>query len=222
MKKSWSQLEKQDFVELNKNLTAPDIAKMFGVTSGAVYYRFRMFGINPGKRNRKFNPPREELAVLYEKMPMLEIAKHYGVGETAVFMRLKEHGIGGISRSERLSGKPKSLNHRLAMSASARASGIRSGERNGNWKGGVAKDGLRARSKAAYMEWKSAVFAKAQWKCEGCSKEHGSVCVCCGHRTLLHAHHIIPFSEKPELRYEPSNGKALCEQCHWKEHHEIG
>lgn len=220
MNKEWSSLTRNDFIRLHKEHSGREVAKMYGVTPGAVYYRFRMFGISPPRKTaRKFVPPIEELKSLYQTMSMADLAKHYGVGETTIFMHLKEHGIGGISRSERLAGKPKSLEHRLAMSRSFRESGAFAGEKNPNWKGGRSSRNVRERSKAAYFEWKNAVLAKAGWKCELCGLEHGHVCECCGHRVLLHAHHLTTFSERPELRYEPSNGKSLCERCHRQEHH---
>lgn len=219
MRKEWQDLTRQDMIRLNEKMSGPEIAEEYGITSGAVYYRLRVMGIRATAKKRRFQPPKEELAMLYKRMSMADIAKHYGVGETVVFMRCKEYGIGGISRADRLSGKPKSLEHRLAMSASARDSGVRAGERNGNWKGGVSSEGKRARSKVAYTEWKSAVLANAGWKCQGCGKEHHHVCECCGARVLLHAHHIVPFSKDPKKRYDPKNGKALCERCHRLEHH---
>lgn len=219
-KKGWKDLNRQDFIDLSAALNGAQIARKFGVTPGAVYYRFQMFGINPQRSTRKFKPPIEEIAELYKRMSMKELADHYGVGETAVFMYLKANGVGGISRSERLSGKPKTLEHRLAMSRGMRESGSFVGENNGRWKGGVSSTNKRGRSRAEYFDWKKAVFANAAWKCQGCGKEHGVVCDCCGHRILLQAHHKVPFAERPDLRYEPSNGMALCERCHWQVHHE--
>jgi len=217
--KKWNQLSRQDFVELNKTMNGIEIAEKYRVHPNSVYYRLQMFGLNKPRRNRAFNPPKEELQNLYGRMSMLDIAKHYGVGETVVFKRIKQYDLPYISRSDRLSGKPKSLAHRLAMSASARESGVRSGSKNGNWKGGRTSKNRAARSKAAYHEWKAAVLANAEWKCSECGREHGHVCECCGHRILLHAHHIISFEHHPEKRYEPSNGKTLCERCHMTEHH---
>lgn len=217
--KHWKEVTRQDLKDLSEKMTGQEVGEMFGVHSNAVYYKMRMFGIVASRQRRRFDPPKEELESLYSKMSMAEIAKHYGVGETVIFMRLKEHGIGGISRSDRLSGKPKTLEHRLKMSESTRESGIRSGEKNGNWKGGVSSEGKRGRSRKSYHEWKESVLAKAQWHCEVCGVEHGSVCKCCGARTLLHAHHIISFADDPDKRYEVSNGKALCQNCHFDEHH---
>ncbi len=39
-------------------------------------------------------------------------------------------------------------------------------------------------------------------------------CALCGERRGLHAHHVIPKSIAPELRYDINNGIALCQRCH--------
>lgn len=219
MKRKWIDVTRQDLIGLRKKMTGTQIAKKYGVHHNAVYYRMRMFGMTAPKRNRQFDPPKEELESLYKRMSMADIAKHYGVGETIIFSRIRDNGIEPITRSARLSGKPKTLAHRLAMSASAIKSGIRSGARNGNWKGGKNSRNVMARSTASYHEWKAAVLAKSKWKCEWCGKEHGDICKHCGHRILLHAHHVLSFDAYPEKRYDPSNGRALCERCHMTEHH---
>lgn len=223
MKKHWRDMTRQDLMNLSAKNSGADIGRVYGITSGAVYYKMRVFGIPSHKKQpkNKFLPSRDELQSLYKSMTMEQIAQHYGVGETTVFMRLKEYGIEPISRSDRLTGKPKSLSHRLAMSESTRASGVRSGSRNGNWKGGISAKGKVGRSKAAYHDWKAAVLAKSAWKCAVCGVEHGHVCDCCGARHLLHAHHIKSFADRPDLRYEVSNGVALCSKCHFDEHHKL-
>jgi|GEM_PF-2142505 len=219
MTKQWADLTRKDFIRLNDDMSGVEIAAEYGVHHNAVYYKLRTLGIRTTRKKRRFDPPKAELEALYRRMSMAKIAEHYGVGETAIFMRLKEHGIGGITRSDRLSGKPKSLEHRLSMSRSALASGVRAGARNGNWKGGKSSANKLARSKVAYYEWKAGVLEAANWTCQGCGKEHGHVCECCGHRILLHAHHIKSFAKNPSLRYDVKNGRALCERCHNLEHH---
>lgn len=223
MKDAWLDLTRQDLIKLRKTMTGLQIAEKYGVHHNAVYYRMRMFGLTKPRASREFNPPKEELAALYRDKSMADVAKHYGVGETIVFSRLRDYRIPLISKSERMTGKPKSLAHRLAMSKSALLSGVRAGPRNGNWKGGKSGANKAARSKAAYHEWKAAVLERAKWKCSRCKSEHGSLCKHCGHRVLLHAHHIKPFDTHPERRYDTKNGVALCQRCHMTEHHiEIG
>lgn len=49
-------------------------------------------------------------------------------------------------------------------------------------------------------------------------RQRDGQCVRCGATKYLHAHHIKPKADFPELRYELSNGMTLCEPCHMAEH----
>lgn len=226
MDEGWKTVSRAQLKSLYERKTAPEIAAMFDITHGAVYYKLRVFGLDYRRSGvshtrgpkRGFNPPKEELEALYGRMSMADVAKHYGVGETVIFHRIRDYGIPIINRSKRLTGRPKTLAHRIAMSKSK--IGLQMGENHPNWKGGITSLNKRARSQKAYHEWKSAVLAKSDYKCCVCGREHGAMCDCCGHVIYLHAHHLEPFAENIELRYDPANGKALCERCHSIEHNQ--
>jgi DNA-binding XRE family transcriptional regulator len=50
------------------------------------------------------------------------------------------------------------------------------------------------------------------------SRDNGT-CQKCGAKNLeLHAHHIEPFAENPEKRWDIGNGITLCYKCHWEAH----
>ena len=55
-------------------------------------------------------------------------------------------------------------------------------------------------------DWSKAVIARDR------------VCVDCGVGAPLHAHHIKPKSTHPDLKFDLSNGAAVCPTCHWKRH----
>ena len=209
--------------ELYERMTGKEIAEKYGVTYGAVYHRLRTMGLSsrrhrPGpNRTRVFNPKKATLKKLIKTMTMAEIAKYYGVGETVVFNRLKEYGIEGPSRSERLKGKKKSLAHRMAMSKAQ--SGRVKGEKHHNWKGGISNSSYNREARLEYRLWKKMVHEKSGFKCSKCGVEQGKFCECCGQRVNLHAHHIKPYADNPELRYDVENGISLCSVCHWEEHH---
>lgn len=59
---------------------------------------------------------------------------------------------------------------------------------------------------AAYRRWRQAVYVRDDYTCQLCDVRGGN----------LHADHILPFSSYPELRYELSNGRTLCAECHRK------
>jgi 5-methylcytosine-specific restriction endonuclease McrA len=56
---------------------------------------------------------------------------------------------------------------------------------------------------SAYSRWRKAVFAK-----------DGKACVLCGSTERLEADHIQSQSKFPELKFEVSNGRVLCNSCH--------
>ena len=69
---------------------------------------------------------------------------------------------------------------------------------------GLTVEHERQRKSAAYREWRTAVFERDDYTCQGCG-QHG------GH---LHADHVQPFALFPDLRFEVSNGRTLCVPCH--------
>ena len=42
----------------------------------------------------------------------------------------------------------------------------------------------------------------------------GRKCIRCGYAGNIHAHHVMPVNEYPELAFEPTNGVPLCGNCH--------
>ena len=59
------------------------------------------------------------------------------------------------------------------------------------------------RDRPEYQDWRDAVF-----------RLFGQKCIRCGHTGNIHAHHVMPVNEYPELAFEPTNGVPLCGNCH--------
>jgi len=72
------------------------------------------------------------------------------------------------------------------------------------WKGGVVPENQRLRSGWEYAEWRKAVLRRDNYTCQICGIRGGK----------LQADHIFAWSTHPELRFELSNGRALCVPCH--------
>lgn len=80
------------------------------------------------------------------------------------------------------------------------------GERASNWQGGKTLLGKVIRNSAEYRNWRNLVFERDSYTCQHCKKRG----------IKLNADHIKPFSLFPELRFELSNGRTLCIECHQK------
>lgn len=79
-------------------------------------------------------------------------------------------------------------------------------EKHWNWRGGITPENKAARASGPYKEWRRKVFERDNFTCVFCGKRGGE----------LHADHIVPFSARPDLRIELSNGRTLCVECHRK------
>ena len=61
-----------------------------------------------------------------------------------------------------------------------------------------------------YKDWRTAVFKRDNFTCAICGQVGGS----------LEAHHIKPFADFPDDRFELDNGVTLCKKCHRNVHKE--
>lgn len=90
----------------------------------------------------------------------------------------------------------------------------RRGRNNPAWKGGVSKESVNLRTSSEWREWREKVFERDKYTCQDCGKRSGN-----GKAVTLHPHHIKQFAFYPELRFEVSNGRTLCTECHKKIKH---
>lgn len=78
------------------------------------------------------------------------------------------------------------------------------GPKNPKWKGGITPEHQRIRLSPEMKAWRIAVFERDDYTCQFCFKRG----------VKLNADHIKPFALHPELRFELSNGRTLCVECH--------
>lgn len=108
---------------------------------------------------------------------------------------------------------PRTEEWRQKMSDAKRKSGRWSKEDNPNWKGGIA--GVKnERNNGRMTWWRKSVKRRDNYICQKCGIDGKIPCGSCHRKPVLHADHIKPWSDYPELRYEISNGRTLCEDCH--------
>lgn len=84
--------------------------------------------------------------------------------------------------------------------------GMYVGSKSVRWKGGITPPSIKIRMSRAAKAWRILVFQRDNYTCQFCGKRGGT----------LNADHIKSFASFPELRFEVSNGRTLCVQCHRK------
>jgi HNH endonuclease len=72
------------------------------------------------------------------------------------------------------------------------------------WQGGKTAEQTLIRSSAEGKAWKRAVLERDHFTCQVCGQVGGK----------LHVDHIKPFAYFPALRFDPTNGRTLCTDCH--------
>lgn len=82
----------------------------------------------------------------------------------------------------------------------------KAGNKNPNWKGGISPEYKRIRRSSKFFQWRKKVFERDNYTCQMCFNRGGE----------LHPDHIKQFAYYPELRFELSNGRTLCKECHMK------
>lgn len=78
-------------------------------------------------------------------------------------------------------------------------------EKNPNWKGGISEERKGRKLIAEQSKWRRAVFYRDQYICQRCGYDKGKI---------LNAHHIKPWAEFTQDRFDLSNGITLCKPCH--------
>lgn len=92
-----------------------------------------------------------------------------------------------------------------------RLSEMRKGKGNPAYKGGVSHPNELVRKSREYKKWRTSVFERDDYTCQKCGIRSGN-----GKAVVLHADHIKPFAHHSKLRFEISNGRTLCIECHRK------
>lgn len=110
-----------------------------------------------------------------------------------------------------LYAKNRSIEHLLTPEVREKQRKSISGEKHWNWQNGKTPIDKKIRVSIEYKQWRKSVFERDDYTCVFCKARS-----CKGKSVTVHADHIKPFAHFPELRFELSNGRTLCVECHRK------
>lgn len=147
--------------------------------------------------DRKYRERRHShMAMMRALLRALPLSKRQEMGRKAWQTRL--------ANGNAVSGA-KGKHWKLSAETRRRQSLARRGPGGSNWKGGLTDKNKALRRGVEWKLWREAVFERDDYTCQMCGIRGG---------VELHPDHIKPFSKFPELRYEVSNGRTLCIECH--------
>ncbi len=147
-----------------------------------------------------------------DKISTPEIAILFNVDYNTIRKRLNQIGIKtrqfkGIHCSPDTEFKK---GEHISPGTEWRKGGQTAGENHHSWKGGITPENDKIRHSLEYKEWAESVYKRDKFTCQRCG-------VHCKRKDIV-AHHIKPFADYPELRFDIDNGLTLCRACHIKEH----
>jgi hypothetical protein len=103
-------------------------------------------------------------------------------------------------------GASVSIETRKKMSISK--IGVRIGDKNPMWKGGITPIHKKIRESYEYKLWREAVLKRDNYTCIWCGVKE----------KIMDIDHIKSFKDFPELRFAIDNGRTLCRKCHITTH----
>jgi len=107
-------------------------------------------------------------------------------------------------RSNGRLGKKHSVETRIRISQITRERTHR-GKQCHSYKDGKHAERMGQRYTPEYKRWRFDVYSRDNFTCQSCGDDRGG---------NLQAHHIKPFADYPDLRFEVSNSVTLCKKCH--------
>jgi len=101
--------------------------------------------------------------------------------------------------------------YRRHMYCSKKCMNLAKGEQHINYKGLMSRGEQTKRNWKEYKDFKKSVHIRDKGQC-----------LCCDSKTKLDAHHLIPWSYDPLLRFNIENAITLCRSCHRELHKYCG
>jgi len=188
---SISSEKEEQIVKLYKNLTADEISLKLNLGSHVVYSCLKRNKVEKRPIGHRIGRPSWNSGIKFSEEQKVKLnIKGLDLG------RAWNKGKTGIYSEDRLRQMSEFMKAKI-------------GEKACNWKGGISRAYKTGYNSIQYKEWRKKIFNRDNYTCQDCGIHASEV-------GYLTAHHVKSWSECPELRFEISNGKTLCENCHSK------
>lgn len=175
--------------------------------------RLKLSVAKMGEKNHRFGKPvsvetRQKISEALRGRPSPNRGRKI-TEETRVRLVLAQRNRKPVSQETRAKQSLARRGKRHSLEFRRKGSEAKKGEKNPAWRGGVSSENNRVRHSLDYRLWREAVFRRDGHSCVLCGVKSAK-----GKTVVLNADHIKPFAYFPELRFDISNGRTLCEPCH--------
>ena len=206
---------------IRNNLSLSEVASVAGTSTATVKKWIRRYEIKKplGVRTRwtfanenKLYANREWLEEQYvlKGLDQGSIAQLAGVSKHTIRSWVRKHGLQkpagswSVGREPWNRGKRYTAGWHHTPEMRRRLSQLKSGEKNPQWRGGIAKSAITIRR--GVNELRPELLKRDLYRCR-----------LCGSRSRqLDMHHIIPVWARPDLVLDPDNIATVCRVCHLK------
>lgn len=201
---------------LDNKYSTKKLGGIFGISSSTVRNHLIQAGIKTRNKSESLAIPLDidKIKKLYceDKISVPKIAILSNVNSNTIRKRLNQIGIKtrqfkGIHCSP--ATEFKRGNH-YSPDTEWRKGGQTAGENHHSWKGGITPISAKIRNGQEHRDWANSVYERDNYICQRCG-------IHCNEKNII-AHHIKPFADYLDLRFEINNGITLCRSCHLKEH----
>ena len=116
--------------------------------------------------------------------------------------------LGSFKKGQISHNKGKTKENYEPLRRSGNTKTFHYGKENWNWKGGISTIYDKIKKSKEYKQWRKQVYENDFFACQSCGYKGKQIV----------AHHIYPFADYPDLRFEVENGITLCRACHLSLH----
>jgi len=202
---------------LNGKYSPRELEKIFGVCKSTLTNHLKQAGVKMRNKSESLRTPLDidKIKNLYcnDKLSTTRIGKIFNVNANTIRNRL--NGIGIKTRQFKGIHFSPGTEFKKGIHYSSSTEWVKgdvrlSGDNHHSWKGGITPVNAKIRNGQEHKDWANNVYKRDNFTCRRCGLH-------CTERDII-AHHIKPFADYLDLRFEIDNGITLCRSCHLKEH----
>jgi len=163
----------------------------------------------PKKGYKQTEEHKKRAGATHKGKPSGASGKHWRVKDTSNLSKSKMGNTNGFQKGNNNLAKRPEIRKKISLATKGKPHFNQRGENHGMWKKRIRNGGNykanNERNDSAYQNWVKQVKKRDKGQCRINNKDCSGYCI---------VHHILPWRDFPELRYNINNGITLCQAHH--------